>query len=142
MRHAATVYHATNIKAFLQADSNEPLLRLYTLLVASELALKDASGKYPMKHDFQLLAENFWGGGNVPGGVQSVLTSLHAALGALRCTLNGNDAPVSPEKYPGIRYIRLARDGFANGTADGAVQAANVLAQDLVRELKAAGVAL
>lgn len=140
--HAAIVSHTTNIKAFLQVDSNESFLRLYTLLVAAELALKDASGKYPMKHDFQLLAENFWGGGNIPSGVQSVLTSLYAALAALRCTFNGSDAPIRPEMYPGIRYIRLARDGFVNGTADGAVQAANQLAQDLVRELKAAGVAL
>ena len=142
MRHATILPHSTNTRAFLYADTNEPLFRLYTLLVASELALKDACQKYPMKHDLQLLCDTLWTGGTVPTGVQSVLTSLHVALGALRCTFNGADAPVKPDIYPGVRYVRLSRDGFLNGTPDGNVQAANQLAKDFVQELKAAGVSL
>ena len=139
LRHAQRVAHLTNIKAFVNADANEPLFRLYAWLCAVEIAMKDAANSYPLSHDLQSLAGNVFGPGTIPAGVQAALTQLTSALSTLLCTFNGQSSPVYPPKYPGIRYLRLQKDGFVPGTTDADVVAAMQHAEDLVDELRRSG---
>jgi hypothetical protein len=134
------VPHATNRAAFRDANASEPLFRLYTLLVAAELALKDAAGAYPHKHDLSLLAALHFG--TVPSGLSAQLTALDKALGALACTFHNAPAPVDPKQYRGLRYLRLARDGFIGGSTDADVNQALADARAFVAELGKAGVAV
>ncbi|MDI1447232.1 hypothetical protein [Polyangium sp. 6x1] len=133
--------HTTNRRAFRDADVSEPLFRLYTLLVATELALKDALGTYAMTHDLESLAKQHLGAG-LSSALEAQLTALQTSLGALVCTHRGVQSPVDPTKYPGLRYLQLHADGFAGGsqTAD-VVQALND-AMVLIEELRLAGVIL
>ena len=54
MIHA--VAHSINRKAFANCDTTQPFFRLYTLLVAIELALKDGAPKHQKGHDLEVLA--------------------------------------------------------------------------------------
>jgi hypothetical protein len=140
----ATMPHTTNRKAFGRRDErdgrdgDEPLLRLYTLLVALELTLKDRAGSYPLSHDIDALVQPLI----TPeaANLQATLNAFMGSLSALRCTFNGQDAPVHPKKYPGLRYLRFAKDGFAGGSRDAAVMQALRDAEQLVDELKRIGI--
>jgi len=135
------VGHVTNRKAFRDADVNEPLFRLYTLLVATELTIKDSLNSYPHSHDLRSLIETHIGS-QLPAGLAAQLTALERALSALRCTHKGSSSPVLPTVYPGIRYVRLERDGFQGETRDQQVADALLHALGLIRELATNGIVL
>ncbi len=85
---------------------NHVLVRLYSVLVAMELAFKDNS---------HADTGSWTSGHNVPSMMSAVDaalgTRLGNALGQLRCTaLDGNAASVSASVYPHIRYLRHETD--------------------------------
>ena len=128
--------HTTNRTAFLQCDATEPLFRLYTLLVAVELALKDHTGAFGHAHDIDALALPL-----VSSNLQGVLNALEGTLKKLRCThKNGTGVHTNLKKYPDLRYLRLTKDGFADGSHEADIMAALADAKQLVNELKLAGV--
>ena len=133
--------HTTNRRAFRDADATEPLFRLYTLLVATELALKDALGQYSLTHDFEKLAKQHFGAA-ISSTLDAQLATLQKSLSALICTFKGVGAPLDPAKYPGLRYLRLDADGSVGGTADADVVQALADATQLVEELRMIGVTL
>lgn len=134
--------HTTNIRAFRDADVGVPVFRLYTLLVAAELRLKDATARYLHTHDLDVLVNNVFRAG-VPAALQSTLTNLQNTLAVLHCTRKGASVPVDPAVYPGLRYTRFQVDGFADpGSPDADVQRALQAANDFVAELRNAGVPL
>lgn len=55
MEHQAVPAHSTNQRAFRDGDMNEPFFRLYTLLVAIEIALKDRLPQFTHGHDLSTL---------------------------------------------------------------------------------------
>jgi hypothetical protein len=134
------VPHTINRSAFRDCDTSEPFFRLYTLLVAIELALKDQLSQFQSGHDLHRLA------GFVvvpmPPGLSAQLTGLTACLGLLFCTSQqGLQVPVDSAKYPGLRYIRHDRD-FPGATNEANVKQALDAARQLVQELRLAGVEL
>lgn len=134
-----TVPHSTNRAAFHQCDRSEPLLQLYTTLIAVELALKDHSTAWTSGHDLQVLITPLLGA--TASTLQSVLTTLEQSLRQLRCTTkNGTGGTVKPAQYPDLRYLRFAKDGFPDGSPDTLVVQALHDAQQLVAELARAGV--
>jgi hypothetical protein len=85
---------------------NHVLVRLYSVLVAMELALKDANraiaGTWSSGHDVPTMMSAY---DAALGG------SLGVALSQLRCTDKfGNTAPVATSNYPHIRYLRHETD--------------------------------
>lgn len=95
--------------AFLIVGSghgNHVLVRLYSVLVAMELALKDKN---------HAASGNWMSGHNVPAMMSAVDAALGAtlgnALGHLWCTnVSGNAASVLANIYPHIRYLRHETD--------------------------------
>jgi len=130
--------HVTNRAAFRDCDATDPCFRLYTLLVAIELALKDALVTFPNGHDLARLVSQ--GMPSIPSGLQAQLTSLDSSLRLLICTDRGSAIPLNPAKYPGIRYLRHANDGHVGGTQNADVIQALRDAKQLVTELRSAGV--
>jgi hypothetical protein len=134
--------HTTNRDAFLRCDATQPFFRLYTLLVALELALKDRSASFADSHDLDALAKRAAAAGWT-SDLQAVLTTFEQSLSKLRCTLKtGTGGGINPKIYPGLRYLRLAKDGFIDGSDEAIVAQALSDAQTLVSELKKLGVIL
>jgi hypothetical protein len=137
-RQCHGVPHTTNRSAFRDCDASEPSFRLYTLLVAIELALKDKISPFRSGHDLHRLA----GFAVTPmsPGLSTQLTGLTACLGVLLCTsLQGLQVPIDPANYPGLRYIRHDRD-FPGASSETSVKQALDTARQLVQELRLAGV--
>ena len=106
----------SNIKAFYQ-NNTDPLFVSYRLLVAIELALKDA--KYPPlgSHDIPSMLANAARSPtlSVAPAIAPQLLSLSAKLkrdlGAITCQdKKGAPQSVPPASYPYIRYSRCAGD--------------------------------
>jgi hypothetical protein len=133
--------HAINRRAFRDADVTEPFFRLYTLLVAVELALKDAIGTHPMTHDLDALVKQHLGA-NTSSSLEAQLTTLQLSLSALVCTVKGTQASVRANKYPDLRYLQHSADGFANGSTSADVSAALADTHGLITELAMCGVVL
>lgn len=132
--------HTINRCAFRDCDASEPSFRLYTLLVAIELALKDRLSPYKSGHDLHRLAG--FAVSPMPAGLSAQLTGLTACLGSLLCTsLQGTQVPVDPANYPVIRYVRHDKD-FPGSTTENLVQQALAAARQLVQELRIAVVDL
>lgn len=134
--------HDTNRKAFYGCATAEPLLQLYTMLIAIELALKDRSGSFGGGHDLQKLATSLL---SEPSGsnLQAVLTTFTQSLTKLRCTTVQNQgANVSAVQYPHVRYLRFKKDGFMDGSPEEDVQHALDTAREFAKELRRAGVQL
>ena len=132
--------HSTNQRAFRDGDINEPFYRLYTLLVAIEIALKDRLPHFAHGHELAALVPQVIP--LVPSGLQSQLTALDTSLRALICTFHGARVQVNPAVYPGIRYLRHVKDGFAGDSSDADIAQALSDCRQLVEELKLAGVTL
>ncbi len=132
--------HDTNRKAFASLDNKATFLRLYSLLVAVELSLKDKAGQYPMSHDLDALAQQALG--TISAALQATLTNLTKAIGGLQCTYKGQGAPVSPAIYPGIRYVRHQADWGGSGTSDQDLEHALRQANAFVEELRRSGVSI
>ena len=132
--------HGTNLRAFRDCDAREPFFRLYTLLVAIEIVLKDHAPSHVGGHDLQRLAHAALT--NVPAGLSVQITTLSRCLALLACTsLNGKAAPINPTKYPAIRYLRHEAD-FPGETKPVDIAAALNAARQVVEELKLVGVIL
>jgi hypothetical protein len=132
--------HATNQRAFRDCDVSEPFFRLYTLIVAMELAVKNKMTTFAHGHDFSMLIPQALP--TLPSGLQSQLTVLDASLRVLICTFHGSRAPVNPAFYPGIRYLRHEKDGFTGDSSDASILQALRDAEQLANELKRAGIAI
>lgn len=74
--------------------------------------------------------------------LQAALNAFEGSLKALCCTYKGNNAPIDPKNYPGLRYLRSAKDGFAGGSPDADVLQALNDAEQLVDELKRIGIVI
>jgi hypothetical protein len=134
------VAHTTNLRAFRDCDAQEPFFRLYTLLVAVELVLKDRAPAHSGGHDLQRLAQRALT--PIPAGLSVQLTALAKSLGVLVCTsLKGSRVPLDPAKFPELRYLRHEADFPGDTKSTEIIDALNA-AQQLVKELKLAGVSL
>jgi hypothetical protein len=134
------VQHATNQRAFRDCDSKEPFFRLYTLLVATEIAMKNRLPTFEHGHDLASLIPKAVTG--MSAGLQAQLTSLDAALRALICTHRGARSGLNPTQYPGLRYLRHEKDGFVGDSSEAAIAQALRDAEQLVEELRRVGVTL
>jgi hypothetical protein len=132
------VPHTTNRAAFRDCDASNPCFRLYTLLVAIEFALKDSLATFPNGHDLTKLVPQVVT--EMPNGLQAQLTSLDGSLRLLICTYKGSPVPVTAANYPTMRYLRHASDGHMGQTKDADIVQALNDAQQLLIELKRAGV--
>lgn len=94
--------HSTNRAAFLSCNVSDPLLRLYTLLIAVELALKDHLGLFRDGHDIDALVNRM-----VPppaSNLQAAVSTFENSLNKLRCPWkDGSGVPVNSKGYPGLR---------------------------------------
>jgi hypothetical protein len=136
----AGVVHATNLRAFRDCDVSEPFFRLYTLLVAVELALKDHAAQHTPGHDLHALTQRALM--QIPASVDAQLTALTQSLSKLACTSRqGARVTINSAKYPDLRYIRLDAD-FPGDCSCQDVQDTLNIAHQLVKELAAAGVKL
>jgi hypothetical protein len=137
----AIMPHSTNRTAFLSCSASDPLLRLYTLLIALELTLKDHIGLFSDGHDLDALVQRM-----VPppaGDLQAALGTFERSLGKLRCTSKGGGGVlVNSKVYPGIRYLRFVKDGFTDGSPDADVEQTLADANQLMVELRRVGVSL
>lgn len=113
------------------------IARLYAVLVAMELALKDAaravSGNWTSGHDVPTMMSKF---------DAALGTTLGNALSQLRCTdQNGNCASVLSKTYPHIRYLRHETDfpPPPDSSSDGDVETALNIAIQCLDIIKAAG---
>lgn len=132
--------HATNIRAFRDCNSAEPFFRLYTLLVAIELALKDVCTPHVGGHDLHRIVQRAFPA--VSAGLSAQLTTLQRTLGILVCTdLRGSRSSVDPTKYPDLRYLRHEVDYPGDSKPTDILDALDA-ARQVVRELKTAGVNL
>lgn len=138
--HRRDVAHIRNRTAFRDCDATSPLFRLYSLLIATELALKDHLSAYTGNHDLQLLAGRAFS--PMPSGLSAQLTALSQQLGRLNCTSTAGVAvPINPQIYPGLRYLRHDAD-YAGGASDSEITQALRGAEALARELAIAGLPL
>jgi len=127
-----------NRAAFLAArNSGQLLLSAYGQLVATELALKDNSSIWIRGHDVPKMLDDLG-----DSGITALSMQLRANLSAIPCTnLTGNEAPVSPDKYPNLRYTRHVND-HAAGTTDVYLQNLVSTVEDIIIQLRAKGVAI
>jgi hypothetical protein len=106
--------HTSNIKAFLQTLQPNHLLDSYRILVAVELALKDAGlSTVPSDHDVPAMlsrcALQMAASGNnaLSAQITAYETKLRADLAQLWCTnAKGTIIPVPARSYPYVRYTR------------------------------------
>ena len=130
--------HPSNRAAFLAArGTGHPLLMAYSSLVVTELALKDHSGNWHMRHDIPQLLGTLGDPGLVALGA-----ALRSKLAAIPCTaINGLPATVPGNSYPSIRYARLVAD-HAGGVTDAAIGDLILLVDDIITRLRAKGVSI
>ena len=134
------VAHTTNQRAFRDCDVSVPFLRLYTLLVAVELALKDRAPAHGSGHDLQKLAH--LAGIQMSPGLSAQLTALARSMGVLVCTSQqGTRTPVNSASYPGLRYLRHEAD-FPGDSKPADIGGALNAARQLIDELRLVGVQL
>jgi len=108
----------SNIRAFYNLTKSHPLLDSYRLLVALELALKDANcAAHGGGHDVPnmlVTASNSPSAAAFPlvsAQLKSYSTKLRTDLGSITCQgKNSLPAPVPPSSYPYIRYSRCFGD--------------------------------
>jgi hypothetical protein len=129
--------HQTNLRVFARADGTHSIMRLYTTLVALELALKNIDrGNYSLLHDVCAMATSFASNSSVTAAA----TTLHGDLQALSCSdRRGLAARIRSDKYPDIRYVRTDSDFDPPATAEADLARAVASAETLVAELRKEG---
>jgi hypothetical protein len=132
------MHHTVNRNAFLAArNCGHLLLSAYGLLVATELALKDHAPRWKKGHNVPGFLDEFSDPGLTALGV-----NLRDALSAIRCTgLDGAEMPIRDNMYPELRYARHSND-FAGGLTDTHLQSLVQMVEDIIRQLRAKGVAI
>jgi hypothetical protein len=130
--------HRVNRRAFLAVrGTGEPLLAIYGLLVAAELALKDHSGAWEKKHDVPQMLDDL-----ADPGLTALGATLRILLASVPCTSSdGNPATVPANSYPHLRYARHA-DDYAGGVSNIHLNNLTTIAEDLLGQLRAKGVAV
>ncbi len=126
--------HTINRAAFLSArTSGHPLLAAYCMLVAVELALKDADPTWRKGHNVpQLLTQQ-----NDPG-LTSLAAQLESNLQNIPCTIGPTtvSAPVRKDNYPELRYMRHV-DDHADGIGNKPLLDLLNTIDDIVTQLRA-----
>jgi hypothetical protein len=108
--------YTSNKKAFLNPTAPDSLFSAYCILVAIELALKDASVPAPNGgHDvptmLQLAAAATPASPAVTGQLLALSARLKTDLGAITCEgKKGLPTAVPPHSYPHLRYSRQVGD--------------------------------
>lgn len=108
--------YTTSTRAFRDLATQDPLVDSYRLLVAIELALKDAALGPPGGHDVpaMLSAAAHTASSTFPfvsAQLNSYAASLGHDLGQISCNdRNGNVSPVPSKSYPHMRYGRRFGD--------------------------------
>lgn len=104
--------YQTNIAAFLSTGSNHPLLDAYRILVAIELALKDAGCNRQGGHDIpSMLAQTASKHPTLASQLNAHLAKLRNDLTQLVCNgPHGSPTQVPARNYPYARYTRFAGD--------------------------------
>jgi hypothetical protein len=125
--------HTYNKQAFANGIVvASPLLSLYCSLVIIELAVKDHLAPWPTGHKVIEWLTSL--------GEPSLAQQLRTALMVLQCTdRSGNQAPVSGDQYPDLRYLRHDSD-FAGMTTDTQIQDALDIVNSVNAALRSKGV--
>ncbi len=124
--------HKVNRAAFYRLDATSQLLKLYVRLVALELTLKDDNAaNYGHAHDVVKMVQD-----RNDAALSAKAIALDATLKKLWCTGKGGaQVPVSPKKYPDLRYLRHETD-FPGTTTETDLTDANTALEELFEELK------
>jgi hypothetical protein len=140
--------YTSNIREF-SSTSGGPISTAYRLLVAIELALKDAGLAPPGTggHDIPsmlanaALAANAAGQPFLSGQLSAYSAQLTASLGAITCTgLKQAFQQVPSTSFPYIRYTRVAGEwGGTNETPNHVIKTLEMLCQTLFGFLLAHG---
>lgn len=137
-KNVLSMAFTSNIKAFLNPAIQDPLSRAYCMLVAIELALKDASftvsgGGHDVPGMLQLAANAIAGSPATSAQLNSLSLQLKNALGAITCQgKNGHPTHVPPVNYPYLRYTRRSGDwGGINETPANSLSILEAVCQNL-----------
>lgn len=119
-----------NIVAFSSHNSQNYLLQIYCRLVECELILKDMLGAASNRHGHDLLTMIHKAASRKliqAGGANVVRSLLEQHLQALWCnSKSGGPAPVPPNNYPYIRYLRHQSDFDSEFVAEEELKALNL----------------
>lgn len=135
----------TNIRIFKLPSPQHALSVSYRLLVAVELALKDANCAGGGGHDVPgmlTVAANLpTATPHISGQLNSYALQLRATLGQITCQgRNGAPTPVPGHSYPYLRYCRVAGDwGGVHETAAARLAALALICQNLCAFLSVHG---
>lgn len=150
--------HKENIRIFAASGKNEmnaPLIRLYDLLVATELALKDSLPQWEKGHKIRDLVGKVHSNPirvdtrtdqtapDLQAGIISLVAQVNDKMKNLNCTArDGSSASVDPDNYPGIRYVHFKTDFPADGTDDTQINNILDIVKDLHTELRKEGITI
>lgn len=133
--------HDYNKEAFRRIgnDSSNPLCAVYCSLVVLELAIKD--------HFYAQVNPGSWKTGHriidwltSDLNESSLGNQLDNKLAALHCTdRNGDQAMVSPNRYPDLRYLRHEQD-FPGTSTDAGLRDVMDIIQDIQDRLRMKGI--
>ncbi|NRT58142.1 hypothetical protein [Sphaerotilus uruguayifluvii] len=130
---------STNKRTFLNFASPAPLLKTYCILVAIELALKDAAvpagrGGHDVPTMLDNVADSISGAPSISGALKSISLQLRRDLASITCQEKGGAVGnVPPYSYPYIRYSRHSGDwGGVNETSPALISGLEVTCNNLL----------
>lgn len=130
MESALDMSFASNKKAFLNPATPSSLFRTYCILVAIELALKDANvlvlnGGHDVPTMLQQAATAALAPPSITAQLNSLLAKLRVDLNSITCQgRNGQPTAVPSHSYPYLRYTRQIGDwGGVSETPANLIQA-------------------
>jgi hypothetical protein len=135
---AAPERHITNQTAFRSMDASNLVFNSYCHLVALELALKGISvSHYSLRHNVGAMIQAQFANHSA---ACAAAIALSAALGRITCS--GRDStptPVSPSKYPDLRYARCDGDFSSSITPTSDLMALRTVLENLLAVLHREG---
>jgi len=142
--------HTINIQAYMSAGKspeNEPLVRLYCLLVATEISLKDLLPSWLIGHNIEDLLQKACDAKDAESTppvnrscINSLVIQLNSELVKLSCTGKEGVAKfIKPSNYPEIRYVHFSLDFPESNTDNTVINGIITIVNDIHTEMQKQG---